>query len=91
MDVPDVPNDVLVRNTTYSTADGYSRCYLSCPFNTPDINNTESYYFVETQPCFYTVTILEVIMPGNALNNEALKCKTLGAVASTASQATAPL
>ena len=61
VDVPDVPNDVLVQNTTYSTADGRSRCYLSCPFNTPDINNTESYYDAEIQPCFYRVTILEVI------------------------------
>lgn len=46
-------DNVTIENTT--RPDG--NCYLSCPFN--DVEYNENYY--HAQPCFYAVTVMEVI------------------------------
>ena len=52
---PEDSTNITVQNTTSSSG---GRCYLSCPFNEPD--DDDNNYF-EIQPCFYTVSISEVI------------------------------
>ena len=51
---PPVSTNVTVQNTTRSSG---GSCYLSCPFNDPD--DDTNYY--DNQPCFYAVSISEVI------------------------------
>ena len=52
---PEGSTNITVQNTTRSSG---GSCYLSCPFNEPD-DDDDNYY--ESQPCFYTVSVSEVI------------------------------
>ena len=52
---PENSINITVQNTTRASG---GSCYLSCPFNEPNDGNTNNYGI---HPCFYTVTVSEVI------------------------------
>ena len=51
-------DDIPVQNTTRSNS--FGSCYLSCSFNAPDLGSLPDGGSA-IQPCFYSVTIMEVI------------------------------